>query len=1337
MCDAIFLSTFCFYSQLIYFKYFFVCLDLLGGFGSNPAPAPSGGLFGSAPAPAPSGGLFGQPAPAPSGGLFGQPAPAPSGGLFGQPAPAPSGGLFGSAPAPAPGGGLFGQPAPAPSGGLFGQPAPAPSAFGAPAPSGGLFGASPAPAPFGGGGFGFSSPAPAPTGGLFGQPAPAPSGGLFGQPAPAPPGGLFGQPAPAPSAFGSSFGAPPQPQTPGAMMMTAPPVGSVMPPAAQDILASQLAALEKKRKELEERDNFRNKPTPSAAVTAVSFGDRDRNSFGPLTPARISHPSAYRASPMSSAKVRPRGFASPDKSANIPQSLSKLGTGGKPMAAPETVAASSATRLIVAPSPRLKLSLGGGDKQKKLTEPSPLKIAAMTNGNNMNMNSGIGSVKKATTPSSPYETPEPVGTPNGTSPATQSRAQQYYQQVIGSPPADEAAGLGMYGTPHSEGMRKTIVPKLTKEGYTCHPSITTLAAMDPADLAAVPNFTVSKAGVGSVSWEGAVDVRGADLDRVVLIEPKSVSVYTEEEEQGTKPSVGTKLNRAAVLTMEGVFPPENSTAESTEKFCRKVAKQTAKMNAELISYDPISGEWQLRVAHFSRYALDDDDDSDEEMVIEETKTHKVTFMEPVLSPKEGKGKINRENTPFKPRTPSDDADMVVTMIEEKDVLEQAEDAYSKLQSLLTAEENALRKKARKEVENTPFPEEREEVDETMPTARYIPTLEDIELASGKPSFTASLKPKKSSFDYGIQGRGFRVSFFSNGSFLTVGKNGTIKRLRPKFTEEESSASEESKMLQCHRSASQQMNTKDSNCPFFTIVPTFRGASFEKTLDSYSKAGNGSSAYAFKLLEVIQESLSAKASKFANQGSNYELESRHLSAIANFLVSLSSDEVRAEISLSNIQKGDFKPLLAAVSAGDIRLACKISQDMGLVQLSILLGSGPSARKAIQKQVASWTNLPPDLERIYRIVAGDFATEERRFPDKDGLFDWKRRIASQLTFSTSTGAACLKDFLERYEQDAGDDVLFRLLKMDADKNAFESLGQVVDGCSASMCFHLSSCISVMANQPKLSAEEEYQIINSYVAQLLGSGLWHWAVYCVLCVMANKNSSTKLHLSWRIQQAKTLVMMNYTEENEQARTFLQSSCGVPKEWFEESLAYRSSSQGDSFGYISHMMNAGEIAQATTALEKTILPNVLFISKDKLPATLKLIDAFSSEEDNLISIVNDLAELARAVIDLDGASSDQVAAAAPALLETCSNIENFLSCCRSAEQSLSASEGLDMVPETYLVPMGSFLAEALSFVANLRLQILARNAGMPRESLTSQMLKLARSGSTNLGEEATRWLL
>jgi hypothetical protein len=271
------------------------------------------------------------------------------------------------------------------------------------------------------------------------------------------------------------------------------------------------------------------------------------------------------------------------------------------MAGPETVAASSSTRLIIAPSPKpkLKLTLGGGEKKifKSAAESTPRK---------RNGDLGLGSVQRAPV----SETPQGVSTPNaaamnGRSSTPQSggldRAQQYYQQIIGSP--DDRAG-----TPGSS-KQNSRVPTLSKEGYTCNPSIATLQQRDPADLAAVSNFSVTRNGFGSVEWEGAVDVRGANLDLSVVIERKAVSIYTKEEEEGRKPDVGTKLNRPAILTLEGVFPPESMTPE---KYSKKVVRATMKMDAELISYDPNSGEWILRVQHFSRYALDDDSDDDED-----------------------------------------------------------------------------------------------------------------------------------------------------------------------------------------------------------------------------------------------------------------------------------------------------------------------------------------------------------------------------------------------------------------------------------------------------------------------------------------------------------------------------------------------------------------------------------------------------------------------------------------------------------------------------------------------------------------------------------------------------
>jgi hypothetical protein len=65
-------------------------------------------------------------------------------------------------------------------------------------------------------------------------------------------------------------------------------------------------------------------------------------------------------------------------------------------------------------------------------------------------------------------------------------------------------------------------------------------------------------------------------------------------------------------------------------------------------------------------------------------------------------------------------------------------------------------------------------------------------------------------------------------------------------------------------------------------------------------------------------------------------------------------------------------------------------------------------------------------------------------------------------------------------------------------------------------------------------------------------------------------------------------------------------------------------------------------------------------------------------------------------------------------------------------------MIPESFLVPMGSFLAEALSLVAKYKLQILSLEAGGSITGTTSQMLKLAKSGKESGTEEnICRWLM
>jgi len=1427
-----------------------------GGFGAPsgfgaPAPAPSGGLFGApaapaaggfgaAPAPATGFGGFGAPAPAP--GMFGAPAAAPA---FGSPAPAPSafgapafgaapasaygatppatGGLFG-APAPAPAtGGLFGAPSPAPAtGGLFGAPATAPApAFGAaPAPSGGLFGA-PAPAP--GGLFGAPAPAfgaaPAPAFGGFGA-APAPSTGLFGAPpAPAPAtGGLFGA-APAPSMFGAPapatgglFGAPaaappPYAQPQVAAHYAAPPLGAVMPPAANEIMASQLAALDSKRKEMEQNDNFRNKPSESSSVTAISLSEREsrRNMIGPATPARIS---SYRASPMSNAKLRPRGFASPPSDTtltNIPQSLSKLGAGRRPMAAPETVAASSSTRLIIAPSPRpkLKLTLGGGEKKT-------VKIAASRNTNG---GLGLGSVQN-------MDSPQGVSTPkatsiNGSSNTPQNgglnRAQQYYQQIIDSP--DNAAG--------TNGSKQTGVPTLSKEGYTCRPSIATLQAMNPADLAAVSNFSVTRKGVGNVSWEGAVDVRGANLDRIIAIEPKSVSIYSEEEEEGRKPEVGTKLNRSAVLTLENVFPPDPS---APEKFVKKVTRQTMKMDAELISYDPSSGEWILRVQHFSRYALDDDSDDDDEDIEnkkpgtpelqENSRKGKVDFSlgeregRSPVSRKDGMKKMGRQDTPYKMKgmfdVEEEDGNNDVMMktndvMIESSVMDEAETAFTQMQMSLEAENVVIAVKKKIAKDTALFPEEGIPVTEdTSGNRRYIPDLEDLRAAASMPSFSSRLAKSKSistskssSTDFGLRmGRSFRVGWSPNGSLFSVGNNGVLTRLKPKL--EKIDVARELKLLETHRSYVKKTKVKDK-CPLLSLSSKTAGTNpIKDTLESYSAAvkdrGGGVcsiSDSAYSLLQVLHESKTVKSSNniqtitfgTANKPADDIIDDQCLLSITRWFINSCREEVGNEIFQARARQQKYKALLSAVSGGDLSTAAKIAEEENLLQLSILLASGPEGRKDVFQEIMAWRkagntrSIPNELSRTYRLIAGDLGMEEDVYKQSSKgstTFDWRRRMVMKLMFSKPEKACkSLSSAIAQYEADVSkglapfpsshycnndvESTLFRLLRLGTGtqmantglslSNVVDPLGYTDDPNNFSLSFHLTSCITSIYASPSLSPEEEHTLLDGYAFQLQSLGLWEWAVYVFLCVLSDTTHATSM---WRIERAKSLVLQNYFDDdnvNAKKRQFLEK-LGLPSAWFEEASCYRSFTTGDTFGYIAHSLSL-DPEKATKVLERTLVPNILFINRERRDYILQLFEDLSSktEHQSLVSAVSTFFAICEDIEDLERCSQAEIEESVPDLMETCEEIQEIFSSYKAREEKL-ANNGLGMVPENYLVPLGCFLAEALHQTSHFKLQLLALKEGMGVSNTASQMLKLLRSqgpSDYSIGnrENVCRWLM
>ena len=345
-----------------------------------------------------------------------------------------------------------------------------------------------------------------------------------------------------------------------------------------------------------------------------------------------------------------------------------------------------------------------------------------------------------------------------------SPAHDFYRQVVGSP--NDGGVLQATTSPRAT---SNVVPTLSKAGYTVHPPIQDLAAMSEADLAAVSGFKVERPGHGSVEWDGAVDVRGVDLDSTVEIENGNVSVYDSAELNGNKPARGSKLNRPAVITMHQIYPSSGSTAEQKAKFSKKIMKSTKKMGAEFISFDIDSGIWKFRVGHFSRYGLDDvsDDDSDDEVdtpslaTFDDDEKNELggasKFCAPTSEDDSTTGSVftHDMSASGQPENVEDE--------EEMEILRDGDNAYAMMTEELVEYADALelqQSQHAQEDENLFFPNEAEEDAEISldlpiaPPARAFPVA-----ASGICSKLANKSglTQTSSIDYGLRmRRSFRV-----------------------------------------------------------------------------------------------------------------------------------------------------------------------------------------------------------------------------------------------------------------------------------------------------------------------------------------------------------------------------------------------------------------------------------------------------------------------------------------------------------------------------------------------------------------------------------------------------
>lgn len=376
--------------------------------------------------------------------------------------------------------------------------------------------------------------------------------------------------------------------------------------------------------------------------------------------------------------------------------------------------------------------------------------------------------------------------------------------------------------------------------------------------------------------------------------------------------------------------------------------------------------------------------------------------------------------------------------------------------------------------------------------------------------------------------------------------------------------------------------------------------------------------------------------------------------------------------------------------------------------------------------------------------------------------------KLTFSKSDKACkSLSSAISQYEEDVSKGVapfpsahycksdvestLFRLLRLGTEtkmsatglslSNVVDPLGYTKDPNNFSLSFHLASCVTSIYATPSLSTEDEHTLLDGYAFQLQSYGLWEWAAYVFLCVLSKTTHGTT---AWRIQRAKSLVLQNYFDDegvNKKKREFLEK-VGLPSEWFDEASSYRSLNMGDTFRYIAHSLSL-DPEKAVGVLERTVVPNTLFIDGKSRESILKLFNDLSSqmEQQSLVYAVSKFFSICEDIEDLEMCSQAEINAEVPGIIKLCDEIQQIFYSYKTSEEKLVDS-GLDIVPENYLVPLGSFLAEALHQTSHFKLQLLALQAGMGASNTASQMLKLVKSQAPSdfsivNRENVCRWLM
>lgn len=118
----------------------------------------------------------------------------------------------------------------------------------------------------------------------------------------------------------------------------------------------------------------------------------------------------------------------------------------------------------------------------------------------------------------------------------------------------------------------------------------------------IDGLTIGRLGYGNIYFREPVDIFGINIDAVLFITHKMLSIYPDSDKM---PRKGTGLNVPCQITLDRVFPTNNEKEDITSpfgetliKFKEKLKKVCERMGTEFIDYRPETGSWVFTVEHF-------------------------------------------------------------------------------------------------------------------------------------------------------------------------------------------------------------------------------------------------------------------------------------------------------------------------------------------------------------------------------------------------------------------------------------------------------------------------------------------------------------------------------------------------------------------------------------------------------------------------------------------------------------------------------------------------------------------------------------------------------------------